>query len=448
MDYTDLIIGIVIGAILGFLIAYLLIKMGKKSMSHFSIKAEKDQLEKIVSETTLEKRSLRDQIESLNEKLADVKSSNAEIKERETHLRERLLNQKKEMQEKEEQLNLQFQNLANRIFEEKSEKFVKKNKETIDVILNPLKEKIKDFEEKVEKAYGDENKERISLKSEIKHLLELNKKLSEEANNLATALKGDNKTQGNWGELVLEKVLENSGLTKGREYEMQYAMTSEDGKRHQPDVVVNLPDNKHIIIDSKVSVVAYEKFVNSDDEVDRRQFLKDHVSSVKSHIKNLGEKNYQHNQKLITPDFVLLFIPIESALGLAAGADENLWNYGWERKIVLVSPATLLATLRTVASIWKHENQNINAFEIARQAGTMLDKFSAFTDDMLTIGQRMDMAKKSYESAMNKLVEGKDNLIRKSEKLKELGVKSKKKLDQRLLDRALEDNLIEFDNLD
>ena len=448
MNYIDLFIGIIVGAALGFLITYLILKMSKSSLKNFSLQAEKNQLEKTVTDVTREKQNLKNQLEDLSERLSDIKSRNAEIKERESHLNEKLNKQKKEMEEKEEQMNLQFQNLANKIFDEKSEKFVKKNKESIDVILNPLKEKIKDFEQKVEKVYGDENKERISLKSEIKHLVELNKKLSEEANNLATALKGDNKTQGNWGELVLEKVLESSGLKKGREYEMQYAMINEDGRRHQPDVIVNLPENKHIVIDAKVSVVAYEKFINATDKNEKENYLKDHVTSVKSHIKNLGEKNYQHNEKLITPDFVLLFIPIESALGSAAGSDENLWNYGWERKIVLVSPATLSATLRTVASIWKHENQNINAFEIARQAGNMLDKFSAFTDDMLNIGQRMDLAKKSYESAMNKLVDGKDNLIRKSEKLRDLGVKSKKKLDQRLLDRALEDNLLEFENLD
>ena len=288
-------------------------------------------------------------------------------------------------------------------------------------------------------TYKAEASERNSLKGEIKALVTLNKQISEEANNLAKALKGDSKKQGNWGEIILEKVLERSGLQKGSEYEMQVSMTSEDGKRVQPDAIIYLPDKKHIVIDAKVSLVAYEAFVNAPTDEEREKNLQAHVISVKNHIKGLSEKNYQALGQLNTPDFVLLFMPIESSFSLAVQADNELFNYAWERKIVIVSPSTLLATLRTIASIWKQERQTRNAIEIAKQSGELYDKFVGFLTDLVEVGKKMDATKKSYEEAMNKFSTGKGNLIRRAETIKELGAKTTKDIPQPLIERSNEE---------
>jgi DNA recombination protein RmuC len=333
----------------------------------------------------------------------------------------------------------EFENIANRILEEKSQKFTDQNKSNLDIILNPLKEKIKDFEEKVEKAYKAESTERITLKAEIKNLVELNKQVSEEANNLAKALKGENKTQGNWGELILEKVLERSGLVKDQEYRLQYSTSNDEGKRIQPDAVILLPDNKHIIVDSKVSLIAYEAFVSSQDENARMNFIKEHISSVRSHIKQLSEKNYSSAPDLNTPDFVLLFVPIESSFSVAVQADQELFNYAWERKIVIVSPSTLLATLRTIASIWKQERQTRNHIEIAKTGGDLYDKFRGFIEDMIDLGKKLEGGQTAYRDAMNKLVDGRGNVVKQIEKLRELGAKANKELPKSLIERSQEE---------
>ena len=355
-------------------------------------------------------------------------------------MQERLDTQKKEMEDLQKKFSTEFENIANRLLEEKSKKFTEQNKENLDTILNPLKEKIKDFEEKVEKAYKTEAAERNSLKGEIKSLVELNKQISEEANNLANALKGDSKKQGNWGEIILEKILERSGLVKDREYRAQVSSISDDGKRLQPDVVVYLPDNKHIIIDSKVSLVAYEAHVNCTDDEERVKFLKAHVDSVKNHIKQLSEKNYQGSTDFVSPDFVLLFVPIESSFSIAVQADNELFNYAWDRKIVIVSPSTLLATLRTISSLWKQERQTRNALEIAEQGGKLYDKFVGFVEDLVNLGKKMDEAKSNYSEAMKKLYDGTGNLVKRAEKMKELGAKTTKSLPQNLVERAEEES--------
>jgi DNA recombination protein RmuC len=277
------------------------------------------------------------------------------------------------------------------------------------------------------------------LRGEIKALITLNKQISDEANNLTKALKGDVKKQGNWGEIILEKILERSGLQKGVEFEMQVSIASEEGKRMQPDTIIYLPDKKHIIIDSKVSLVAYEAFVNAHTDEEREEYLHKHVASVKKHIDELSKKNYQSLEQLNAPDFVLLFMPIESSFGLAVQADNELFNYAWERKIVIVSPSTLLATLRTIASIWKQERQTRNALEIAKQSGDLYDKFVGFVDDLLSLGKKMNEAKNFYDNAMNKLSTGKGNLVSKTEKIKELGAKASKSIPQPLLEKAKED---------
>lgn len=444
MEYTDLIIGLLLGLVFGFLVAILIFKFGRSGRELLELKGEKEFLTRTFREAERKGTDQKMEMEQLKERLGTIRENNARLQQREDDLRKEMSKWSEESAKREEEIQLRFENLANRILDKKTEKFDQTSKKNLTNILDPLKEKLKSFEEKVEKIYKEENDQRISLKTEVKNLMDMNKQLSKEANNLATALKGDNKAQGNWGELVLERVLENSGLNKGREYHMQYTEEDEHGRPQRPDVIVNLPNSKHIIIDAKVSLIAYEKCMQEEDSELRSSYLKEHLLSVKAHIKGLSEKNYQGLQKLNSPDFVLLFMPIESSLGLAASNDENLWSYAWERKIVLVSPATLLATLRTVSSIWKHENQNVNALEIARQAGTMLDKFTNFSNDMLDLGKRMDTAKKSYEGAMKKLTDGKDNLISKTEKLKELGVRSKKQVDQRLIDRAMSDSTLDL----
>ena len=272
-------------------------------------------------------------------------------------------------------------------------------------------------------------------------LHQLNQRISEEATNLTRALKGDNKTQGNWGEIVLERVLEESGLTKGQEYETQFNTKNEDGRTIQPDVVVKLPEGKHIIIDSKVSLVDYEAWISSEEDEDKDKFLKNHVASVRNHVKYLGEKAYQTSRDLQTPDFVLLFIPIESSFSLAIQNDSSLYQYALDRKIVIVSPTTLLATLRTIATIWNQEKQTRNVLEIAEQAGRMYDKFVLFVEDMQKLGRNLDTAQTAYKGAMNKLQTGTGNLVSRTEKLRKLGAKASKRIPKNMLEDTTQDVL-------
>jgi len=280
----------------------------------------------------------------------------------------------------------------------------------------------------VEDTYEKGLKDQTDLKAELKKLHDLNLKISDEANNLTRALKGDVKKQGNWGETILERILERSGLTEGREYRKQESVLSENGQRFQPDVVLHLPDQKHLVVDSKVSLVAYERLVNSDNEKDRMSFIREHLQSVRNHIKNLSDKHYQNSQGFNSPDFVLLFIPIESSFSIAVQEDQELFSYAWDNKVVIVSPSTLLATLRTISSIWQQENQTRNALEIARQSGALYDKFVAFIDDMESIGKSMENTRKTYDQATNKLYQGSGNLVRRAENIRKLGAKTSKEL--------------------
>jgi DNA recombination protein RmuC len=368
----------------------------------------------------------------------ELNTSFAEQRMISENLREKLDSQKKEIEEIHQRFTAEFENLSGKILEEKSKKFTEQNRINLDVILTPLREKIKEFELKVDQSYKTESAERNSLKGEIKSLIELNKQISEEANNLARALKGDTKKQGNWGEIILERILERSGLVKGSEYEIQFSTSNDEGHRIQPDVIINLPDNKHIIVDAKVSLLAYEAFANSITEEDRDRFLKDHLNSVRSHIRLLNEKNYFSSQELDTPDFVLIFMPIEPSFGIAVQADAELFNYAWDRKIVLVSPSTLLATLKTVSAIWKQEKQTRNAMEIARVGGALYDKFFNFLRDMDIVSEKIRSAQKSHDEAMQKLKTGSGNIIKKVEELKKLGAKTTKELPQEHLEKAEE----------
>ena len=331
----------------------------------------------------------------------------------------------------ETRLKTEFENLANRILENNAQKLSQTHQSSLHQLLDPLKEKLTSFEKRVEDAYYQEARERFNLQKEIEKLVSLNYQMSEDAQNLTRALQGDSKFQGNWGELVLATVLEKSGLREGEEYVVQgkdMKLVSENGSRLQPDVIVNLPDQKHIIIDAKVSLTAYEQFSSLEDREAKNQSLKQHLRSIHNHINQLSEKHYPAIPALQSPDFVLMFMPIEPAFSLAIQHQTDLFQYAWERKIVLVSPTTLLATLKTVASIWKLEHQNANAQEIARQGGALYDKFVGFVEEMEKLGVHLDRASRSHSDAMNKLVNGHGNLATRAEKLRELGVKTNKKI--------------------
>jgi len=346
--------------------------------------------------------------------------------------------QKEEVENLQEKFTKEFENLANKILDEKANKFTELNRENIKNILNPLQEKILHFEKKVEDTHKESIGHHASLKEQILGLKDLNQQMSKETLNLTKALKGDSKLQGNWGELVLERVLEKSGLEKGSEYFVQQSFTTEEGNRVLPDVVIHLPENKKMIVDSKVSLTHYERFVNEEDKDLQQQYLKEHVNSIKRHVEQLGDKNYHDLYKIESPDFVLLFIPIEPAFAVALNQDNSLYNKAFEKNIVIVTPTTLLATLRTIDTMWNNEKQQKNAIEIARQAGALYDKFHNLMADLTGVGKDMDRAKSNYSAAMNKLFEGKGNLITSVEKIKKLGAKAKKSLPEAIVNKALE----------
>ncbi|MEC5164777.1 DNA recombination protein RmuC [Flavobacterium sp. PL11] len=355
------------------------------------------------------------------------------------NLWERNKEQKEEVEKLQDKFTKEFENLANKILDEKSTKFTEQNKENMKNILTPLQDKIQLFEKKVEDTHKESIDYHAALRQQIIGLREMNIQMSKETINLTKALKGDSKMQGNWGELVLERVLEKSGLEKGREYEVQKAFTTDDGNRVFPDVVINLPDGKKMIVDSKVSLTAYEKYINEDDDVLKFSYLKEHVLSIKRHVEQLGNKNYHDLYQIESPDFVLLFIPIEPAFAVALTDDTALYNKAFEKNIVIVTPTTLLATLRTIDSMWTNQKQQENALEIARQAGALYDKFEGFVADLIKIGKKIDESKIEYSGAMSKLVEGKGNLIVSVEKLKKMGAKAKKSIPESVLNRASQD---------
>ncbi|HQX03891.1 MAG: DNA recombination protein RmuC [Flavobacterium sp.] len=347
--------------------------------------------------------------------------------------------QKQEVEELQEKFTKEFENLANKILEEKTVKFTEQNKENLKNILSPLQEKIQHFEKKVEDTHKESIDYHAALRQQIVGLKEMNEQMSKETLNLTKALKGDSKIQGNWGELILERVLEKSGLEKGREYEVQQSFTNEEGNRVFPDVVINLPDGKKMIVDSKVSLTAYERYTNEEDDLQKSTFLKEHINSIKRHVEQLSDKNYHDLYQMESPDFVLLFIPIESAFAIALNEDNSLYNKAFERNIIIVTPTTLLATLRTIDSMWTNQKQQENALEIARQAGALYDKFEGFVTDLVKIGKKMDEAKVEYGNAMGKLVEGKGNLVGSVERLRKMGAKAKKVLPENILKRAGEE---------
>jgi DNA recombination protein RmuC len=388
-----------------------------------------EQLKLQVNQTAQERETIRTEKEALVIQLSK-KETDFE------NLWERNKEQKEEVEKLQEKFTKEFENLANKILEEKTTKFTEQNKENLKNILSPLQDKIQLFEKKVEDTHKESIDYHAALRQQILGLREMNEQMSKETLNLTKALKGDSKMQGNWGELILERVLEKSGLEKGREYEVQQSFTTEEGNRVQPDVVINLPDGKKMIVDSKVTLTAYEKYINEENEEEKNRFLKEHLISLKRHIDQLSEKNYHDLYQMESPDFVLLFIPIESAFALALNEDTTLYNKAFEKNIVIVTPSTLLATLRTIDSMWTNQKQQENAVEIARQAGALYDKFHGLLSDLISVGKKMDDAKAGYSDAMNKLIDGKGNLITSVEKLKKMGAKAKKALPENILNRA------------
>lgn len=440
---------ILVGLILGYAIAHFKNKSSQALGKEEADTLEREREEALQTVSRLEERNenLASQLETTRGELKQAEASAgeaekqlAELNADYRNLKERLNEQKDEMKALQERFKDEFENLANKILEEKSKKFTEQNREKLDQLLKPLGEKMEEFKKKVEETHKDEVEARGSLKAELKNLMELNQKMAKEAKDLTKALKGESKTQGSWGEVILQRILEKSGLTKGREYEIQEHHTTEDGRRLQPDVVVHLPDEKRLIIDSKVSLTAYERYASADDETGQQEALKQHVNSLRSHVKGLSSKNYQDIYGGNSPDFVLMFVPIESAFGLALQYDTNLYYEAFDKNIVIVSPSTLLATLATIDSVWKQEYQNKNAMEIAERGGALYDKFALFVESMQDIGQRIRQTQESYDQAMTRLATGQGNVIRQVEMLKELGAKADKQLPGELTERMqLED---------
>ncbi|MBU2527355.1 MAG: DNA recombination protein RmuC [Bacteroidetes bacterium] len=410
------------------------VENGKTETDNQHLRALLSSQEQNIDKAENEVKTLRAEKEGLQIKLAQSTSALENLQEKQK-------DQQADLEKLQQKFQKEFENLAQKILDEKSAKFTQQNKENIQNLLNPLQDKIKTFQEKVEVTHKESIVNHASLKQQILDLRTLNENITKETTNLTKALKGESKTQGNWGELILERVLEKSGLEKGLAYEVQQSMTNEEGRRLQPDVVIHLPDNKRLVIDAKVSLTAYEKYMNEEDETQRELHIKSHLISIRKHVEELSSKNYDALFQDASPDFVLMFVPIEPAFAVAVNTDPQLYNNAFDKNIIIVTPTTLLATLRTVQSMWTTRKQQENASEIARQAGALYDKFEGFVTDLIKMGKKMDEAKTEYKNAMNKLTEGRGNLVSSVEKLKAMGAKAKKTLPEKLLERAGDDGL-------
>lgn len=418
--YVVSIVMLLIGAIVGAVIVWLIMrKQSEQSRALY---------EQSMSDTV----ALREKVTALTAELATAQADGR-------HLQQQLDKQlsdaqaaqeqhKRELAEMQQRLTTEFENIANRVLQQRQEDFSQQSRKQIGDMLLPLSERIKDFREQVSNAFNQETREKASLQAELKQLIELNQTLSKDATNLTQALKGDVKKQGNWGEFILEKVLEASGLRKGMEYEREVVVHGVEGDVLRPDVIIRMPDNKHIIVDSKVSLVAYEQLQHAETDEQYKSLLKAHTESLKQHVKELYEKQYQRATGLNTPDFVLMFVPIEASYSVAIQADSTLYDYALERKIVIVSPTTLLATLHTISYVWKQENQSRNAQEIARLAGAMYDKLCGMTEDFQKVQKSLDAAQKAYNETFKKLSEGNGNVLRTADRIRELGAKASKSL--------------------
>lgn len=424
-------LAVILSALIFFVIGF--------ALAFFMGKSKQSRLEERNENLTQSSGQLESKLSGETERAKQAENELTKIKAEYAHLEEKLNEQKEQFKEFQEQFRTEFKNLANEILEEKSKKFTEQNKEKLDQLLKPLGEKISEFKKQVEETHKEDLKGRSALDQHLKMLQEMNQKMSDEAKNLTKALKGDSKKQGNWGEVILQRILEKSGLKKGFEYETQQSTTTEDGRRLQPDVIVHLPDEKRLIIDSKVSLLAYEKYSSTDDPDEQENNLKQHIQSLRGHVKSLNTKSYEQIHGFKSPDFVLMFIPIEPAFGLAMQNDPDLYNEAFEKNIIIVSPTTLLATLATIENVWKQEYQNRNAMEIAKRGGLLYDKFVGFVDNLEDVGKRIRQTSDSYESAMKQLSTGAGNLVGQAEKLRDLGASASKKLPGDLAEKALEE---------
>ena len=427
--------GVVLGGVIGFLLRMVTSKKdGSLDIDRLKLQldAAKEESGRLLAEMErLQKEGSRDR-----EQLLEVNAQKAALQSDLLHLNEKLKSQKEELEQLQEQFTVRFKNLAQEILEEKSKKFTEQNKTNIGDLLSPLKEKIEKFEKRVEETHINSVKWNSSLSEQIKNLRELNVQITKEAENLTKALKGDSKAQGNWGEMQLETILEKAGLQKDVHYYKEQNFKNEEGANQRLDYIVKLPDDKTLVLDSKVSLTAYSNYFDAETEQEKDRYLKEHLLSINSHIKNLGEKNYQQLYEITQPDYVMMFVANEPALTMALKEDQELYEKALNRNIVLVSTTTLLATLRTISYIWKQDLQNKNALEIARQAGSLYDKFANFTEDLIKVGKSIETTQKVYQEAAKKLYDGQDNLVRKTERLRELGAKASRQMDQRLLDQA------------
>ena len=437
-DNIILIFAILISGGIGAYIGMTISKLKSKGESS-TLEERQNQLTRTINELKENLNKLEQDREIIRQEKESLHSELAKRNTEFENLQTQNLRRDEELVKQQEQLRKDFELMASKILDEKSEKFTLQNKENIKQILNPLQEKIKTFEDKVDKSQKESISMHSALKEQLLGLKDLNQQMTKEATNLTRALKGDSKMQGNWGELVLERVLEKSGLEKDREYFVQKSFGLENGTRLLPDVVLHLPNNKRMVIDSKVSLTDYERYANADDD-NKALFLKAHVNSINKHVNQLSEKKYEDLYDMESPDFVLMFIPIEPAFAIALNEDNMLYNKAFEKNIVIVTPSTLLATLRTVDTMWNNEKQQRNAMEIAKQAGALYDKFEGLVSDLTGVGKKIDAAKNDYSAAMNKLVEGKGNLIGRVQKLKKMGAKAKKSLPESILKRAESDD--------
>jgi len=442
MDLASIVFGIIIGGIIAFITARMFYSKSNLIPQDVFNKAQND-ISALNKEIELLRINIVESGKLLNAERESKLTLSTELSREKTenkNLEIRLSEQKEQLESLEKRFKTEFENLANQILEEKSIKFTEQNKVNIDQILKPLNERIKGFEDKVDKVYSEDLKERATLINQIKTLQELNLRVSDEANNLTKALKGESKTQGNWGEFILESILEKSGLVKGREFTVQESITNEDGKRYQPDVIVKLPDDRNVIIDSKVSLKDYEMYCSADNDDDRKRALLAHIGSIRNHIKGLSLKKYQDLYGIQSLDFVIMFMPIEPALSITAQGDVNIWNDAFENNIVIVSPSTLLATLRTIANIWKQEYRTRNVMDIARQSSLLYDKFVGMYNDLLEVERKFENARVSLDTSMKKLKTGRGNLVSQVERIKLLGITTSKNLPADLISEANEEN--------
>lgn len=431
MDFSSILF-LIIGVALGFALGWLFKKNNQIDTNGYNnideLNSEIAKLTARLESAAENYREQKQQIEQLSKQKDELLSENSHLVANNQNIEQKLKEQKEEIEKLQEKFTLEFENVANKILKQNSTDFAESNQKRLDEILKPLRDNIKNFEQKVDDKYEKELKERSYLLKEIQQLTQLNEQMRTDAQNLTKALKGDSKTQGNWGEMILEKILENSGLKRGEQYEKEDYYTNQDGGGSRLDIVIKLPEDKQIIIDSKVSITAYTRYVETDDEEQKTTYLKAHLASVKAHIDTLSKKDYSQIPGLNTPDFVLMFMPSEPSFSFTLQADANLYSYAWDRKIVIVSPTTLLATLKTIASIWKQEKQNQNALEIARQSGALYDKFVGFLEDLEKIEKGLNSARTAYDGAVNKLHTGSGNLIGRAERIKKLGAKASKTL--------------------